>query len=111
MRKTFFYALAGALVITGVAETTPLSAAERASSGPRTLEQLREQVRPEALTSLALGHVETVRHRRGHRRRYYAPRRYSMRYVHRRGRWCGRGAYYGRRCYYTPRVLRPFRQR
>lgn len=110
MKKIIFYALAAAFAVTGVAETTPVSAAERTTFAPRTLEQLREQVRSEALTSLALGDVETVRHRRGHRRRYAAPRRYSMRYIHRRGRWCGRRGYYGRRCYYTPRVLRPFRQ-
>lgn len=110
MKKTFLYALAGAIGLSGIAETTPLTAAEASAGAPRSLEQLREKVRGEAMTSLLAGEAQEVRHRRGHRRRYYRGSRWSPRYVHRRGRWCGRGRYYGRRCYYTPRILRPFRQ-
>lgn len=109
MNRTWIVALVGAIGLTGLAETAPLAASETRVA-PLTLEALRANVRSDAMTSLALGDVETVRHRRGHRGRSFAPRRLSPRYIHRRGRWCGRGRYYGRRCYYTPRILRPFRR-
>lgn len=111
MKKIWLYALAGAIGVTGLAETAPQAQAESGSAAPRTLEQLRENARANAMTALATGGTEQVRHRRWHRKRYVAPRRYSMRYVHRRGHWCGKKALYGRRCYYTPRILKPFRQR
>lgn len=111
MNRTLLYALAGAIGISGLSETTPLAASEDGALAPRSLEQLRDKVRGEAMTSLLAGETEQVRHRRWHRRRYAPRRRYSIRYIHRRGRWCGNKRYYGRRCYYTPRVLRPFRQR
>jgi hypothetical protein len=107
MKKTLLYALAGALAIAGVAETAPPAAADPAAAGPRSLEELRLKLRSEGMTSLAAGDLQTVRHRRWHRSRY-VPRRYTLRYMHRRGRWCGR--YVGRRCYYTPRPLRVFRR-
>lgn len=110
MNRTLLYALAGAIGLTGVVETTPLTAAESPGAAPRSLDALRGAVRAEAMTSLALGDVETVRQRRSNRRRYYAPRRFGLRYIHRRGRWCGNRRWYGRRCYYTPRILRPFRR-
>ncbi|MFL1874896.1 hypothetical protein ACIKT0_06720 [Hansschlegelia beijingensis] len=47
------------------------------------------------------------KHRRAHR--YHRGSNYSLRHIHRRGRWCGK--WVGRRCYYTPRPLRPLRQR
>lgn len=115
MKKPLLYALAAAFAVAGVAETAPSAVAEPSAATPRTLEQLRAKVRGEAMTSLALGDVETVRHRRWHRRRYaprrrFVPRRYTLRYIHRPGRSC-RGRFIGRRCYYTPRILRPLRQR
>lgn len=103
MRKPLLYALAATFAL-GVAETTP-AFAEPAATAPRSLDELRAQVRGEAMTALAAGETEQVRHRRYHR-----GKRYHRRY-HRRGRWCGYRAWYGKRCYYTPRVLRPFRQR
>jgi hypothetical protein len=114
MKKTLLYALAAAFAVSGVAETTPVLAADGGSNAPRSLDELRASVRAEAMTRLALGEVDEVRHTRWHRRRYaprrrVVPRRYTLRYIHRRGRWCGR--WVGRRCYYTPRPLRPFRQR
>lgn len=113
MKKTLLYALAGAFAIGGVAETMPVRASEAASTAPRSLDEVRANVRGEAMTSLLSGQVDEVRHRRWHRGRHYhgrrwAPRRHGLRYVHRRGRWCGRWA--GRRCYYTPRPLRPVRR-
>lgn len=110
MNRTWIVVLAGAIGLTSFAETAPLKAAEAQAAAPRTLEASRARVRAEAVTSLALGDVETVRSRRKLRRRYVVPRRFSPRYIHRRGRWCGSGRYYGRRCYYTPRILKPFRR-
>lgn len=123
MKKTFLYALIGAFALGGLTETAPVRASESGPAAPRSLEQIRDSVRAEAMTSLALGETQAVVHRRWHRRRvvrrHYAPRRRYVRrnvirsrplaYIHRRGRWCGK--YVGRRCYYTPRALRPFRHR
>lgn len=110
MRKTFIYAIVGAVGLAGMAETTPLAAREAPAATPDSLEQLRAKVRSEAMTSLASGDVQAVGRRggrgwrgggRGWRgggrgwggrgwggRRYYGGRRY----------WGGRG-YYGRRYY------------
>ena len=115
MKKTLLYALAGVFAVSGVIETAPQAQAGPASASPRTVEQLRETVRADGLAAMQAGDLQTVAHRRWHRRRYvkrrWAPRRYSLRYIHRRGHWCSRGRWYGRRCYYTPRALRPLRQR
>lgn len=111
MKKTFIYAIAGAIAVTGFAETTPLRAAP-SSDAPASLEQLRAKVRSEAMTSLATGDVQTVGRRgfhggRGFRggrsfrggrgwggRRYGGGRRF---YGGRR--WGGRRFYGGRRYY------------
>lgn len=112
MKKTLLYTLVGAFALAGVAETVP-ARAESAGAAPRSLDELRAQVRGEAMNRLSLGDVQQVRHRRWHKRRYVRRRGVfrsrTMSRIHRRGRWCGK--YVGRRCYYTPRVLRPFRQR
>ncbi|MFC3694746.1 hypothetical protein [Chenggangzhangella methanolivorans] len=112
MKKTLLYALAGAFALAGITETVP-ARAEGAGPSPRSLEELRAEVRGEAMTSLKLGQLQEVRHRRWHKRRYVRRRGVfrsrTMSRVHRRGAWCGK--YVGRRCYYTPRALRPFRQR
>ncbi|WP_020180741.1 hypothetical protein [Methylopila sp. M107] len=110
MKKTLLYALAGVFAVAGVAETAPQAVAEPSTQAPRTLEQLRDRVRADGMSALQAGDLQTVTHRRYHRRRYAPRSRYSLRYIHRRGRWCSAGRYYGRRCKYTPRVLRPFRQ-
>jgi hypothetical protein len=115
MKKTLLYALVGTFALAGVVETTPQASAEPALHSPRTLDQLRETVRGQAIADLAAGDTQTVGHSRYHRRRAssrrrWVPRRYTLRYIHRGGRWCGRGRWYGRRCYYTPRALRPFRR-
>jgi len=57
------------------------------------------------------GAVVDVAMRRVNRRQYRRPgvfRSRTLSRVHRRGRSCGK--YTGRRCYYTPRLLKPFRQ-
>lgn len=99
MKKTIIYAIAGAMGVVGVAETAPQAYA--AENAPRSLEQIRQQVRGEAMTSLANGQVDAVRYRgrrvyRGGRhwgpRRYYGGRRYM-----------GPRRYYGGRRYYGPR--------
>lgn len=111
MKKTLLYTLVGAFALAGVAETVP-ARAEAAAAAPRSLDELRAEIRGEAMTSLRLGQLQTVTHRRWHKRRYVRRRGVfrsrTMSRVHRRGRWCGK--YAGRRCYYTPRLLKPFRQ-
>lgn len=123
MKKTFLYALVGAFALAGLTETMPAQATETGQAAPRSLEQIRDAVRADALTAFRLGDTQAVAHQRWHRRRvvrrHYAPRRRYVRRnvirsrplarIHRRGAWCGK--WVGRRCYYTPRVLRPFRHR
>ncbi|RXF73577.1 hypothetical protein [Hansschlegelia zhihuaiae] len=114
MKKTLLYSLAAAFAISGVAETAPVLAADGGRSAPPSLDELRASVRADAMMRLALGEVDRVGHTRYHRHRYaprrrVVPRRFTLRYIHRPGRSCRR--WVGRRCYYTPRPLRPFRQR
>lgn len=92
MKTPPLYALAAATALVGMSETAPLAAAERPA--PLSL----DQIRADALQRLSLGEIEMVRHTRYHRRKM------------RRSRWCGYRRYYGKRCYYTPRLLKPFRQ-
>lgn len=119
MKKTLLYTLVGAFALAGLAETVPARADTSApSAAPRSLDELRAETRGEALTSLKIGQLQTVAHRRWHKRRAVHRRAVrprgvfrsrTMSRIHHRGRWCGK--YAGRRCYYTPRVLKPFRQR
>lgn len=118
MKKMLLYTLAGAFALAGVAETVPARAEAAAPAAVRSLDELRAEIRGEALTSLRLGLLQTVAQRRWRKRRYTRGRAVrprgvfrsrTMSRIHRRGRWCGR--YSGRRCYYTPRLLKPFRQR
>lgn len=111
MKKTLLYTLAGAFALAGLVETAPVRASEAAASAPRSLEEMRAEIRGEAMTSLARGAVVDVAMRRVNRRQYRRPgvfRSRTLSRVHRRGRSCGK--YTGRRCYYTPRLLKPFRQ-
>lgn len=112
MKKTLLYALAAAFALAGVAETAPVRAAETGAAAPRSLEELRAEVRGEALTSMTLGQLQEVRQHRVRTRRTVRGRGVfrsrTMSRIHRRGRSCGK--YTGRRCYYTPRLLKPFRQ-
>jgi hypothetical protein len=110
MKKTFLLALACAIGITGFAEASPASLDTR-SAAPSSSEALRADVRADAMARLRSGDVQEVASRRVHRKRYRTSRPYSLRSIHRRGRWCGKGRWYGKRCYYTPSGLRPFRQR
>ena len=114
MKRTLIYAIAGAVGVVGVAETMPQASAAE-TNAPRSLEQIRAQVRSEAMTSLAKGEVQTVGRRGwrgGHRwrggrhwggRRYYGGRRfYGGRRYYGRRYWGPRRYYYGRR--YRPGI-------
>lgn len=114
MRKTFIYAIMGAVGVTAFAETTPVAFAEGAKAPPTSLEQVRANVRGEAMTALKAGDLQTVGRRRwrggGRRyggRRYYGGRGYygGRRYYGGRG-YYGR-PYYGRRYYYRRPYYRP----
>lgn len=111
MKKTLLYTLIGAFALAGVVETVP-ARADAATPAPRSLEQLRAETRGEAMTSFRLGDVQEVAQRRVRKRRTVRQRGVfrsrTMSRIHHRGRSCGK--YVGRRCYYTPRLLKPFRQ-
>ncbi|GLK67141.1 hypothetical protein GCM10008179_07790 [Hansschlegelia plantiphila] len=111
MNKTLLFALACAVGITGLAETSPSSAATASPTPSSSSPGLRADIRAAATASLRRGDVQEVANRPVHRKRYRTNRPYSLRSIHRPGRWCSRGRWYGKRCYYTPSGLRPFRQR
>lgn len=95
MRKFVIAALAGALGLTGAAETIQPAAAAETQVAPRSLEQARQS----ALAELAAGELQLVRHQRWrggrsyHGRRHYRARRWGPR------RYYGGRRYYGRRYY------------
>ena len=102
MKKTFIYAIVAAVGVTGVAETMPQAQAAETNSA-RSLDEVRANIRGEAMTALKAGQTETVRHRRWRGGRHYGGRRYyggGRHYGYRR--WRGpRYGYYGyRRPYY-----------
>lgn len=111
MKRTFIYAIAGAIGVMGVAETAPQAFAAEGKA-PRSLEQLRADVRGEAMTSLAKGDVQNVgwRERRYYGRRHYGGRRYwgPRRYYGRR--YYAPRRYYGYRPYYAPRRYYGYRR-
>lgn len=107
MKKTLIYAIVGAVGVTTFAETTPQAFAASAKSAPASLEQVRANVRSEAMTALGAGQVENVGRRgRGYYggRRHYGGRGYygGRRYYGGRGYYGGR-RYYGARRYYGGR--------
>jgi hypothetical protein len=117
MKKTLLYGLACAVGLTGIAETSLAWAKQSAPA-----QGVRADVRASALESLERGNVQEVANRKATNRkvtnRKVKRKRYrargpaaTLRSVHSRGRWCGEGRWYGKRCYYTPSGLRPFRQR
>ena len=111
MRTSSVLSVAAALLVAGLAYG-PAGAAEPARASVGSSGQPGASAASERLS----GPLQLVDYRRDrrverHRRvyRHHRASRYSLRYIHRRGRWCGK--WYGRRCYYTPRPLRPLRQR
>ena len=95
MKKAFIYAIVGAVGVTAFAEATPQAFADAAKATPTSLEQIRANVRSEAMTALGSGQVETVGWHRG--RRYGGRRSYGAR------RYYGGRRVYGARRYYAPR--------
>lgn len=99
MKKTFIYAIAGAMAVAGYAETSPLRAAE-ASGAPQSLEQIRAKVRSEAMTSLGNGDLQTVGRRGG---RGWGGRGFRGGRSYGRGRGFGGRRFYGGRGFYGGR--------
>lgn len=107
MKKIFVYAIVG---VVGLAETMPQAFAAE-TNAPRSLEQIRADVRSEAMTSLAKGDLQQVRKRgwrgggHGYRggRGWGGGRHYGGRRFYGGRRYYGGPRYYGYRGYYGPR--------
>ncbi|HVI29469.1 hypothetical protein [Hansschlegelia sp.] len=114
MKTSSVLSVAAALLVAGLAygpagaaEPTRAAAASAGSSGQPVSSASSERLSgPLQLVDYRRDR-RVERHRRVHR--HQRASRYSLRYMHRKGRWCGK--WYGRRCYYTPGPLRPLRQR
>ena len=109
MKRLSARVLSVAIAVTAVAETTPAAFADAARPAPASLEDMRANIRGEAMAAFADGDFQNVDRRwRGRRnyggRRFYGPRRY---YPPRRAygprNYYGPRRYYGRRYYYDRR--------